>query len=250
MRILVAGDWHGNTNFALNIIEHAQTFDCEAVFQVGDFGFWEHTKAGLWFMDQLELGAAKANMPIYWIDGNHENHALLRKKYMKGQVDQFVEIRPHVLYCPRGHTWEWDDVKFMGFGGAYSIDKNVRTPGTSWWPEEVGTQDEIDHAATKGTVDVLFTHDAPTGSDVLGFMRSAGYGTFPEIAEAQKSRWVVRDVVENAQPELLIHGHYHFPYKQEFKYNNGQCRIIGLDADYTASEWGDTYWVIDTKDFK
>lgn len=52
-------------------------------------------------------------------------------------------------------------------GGATSIDRARRTPYTSWWPEEIPSDEEFAHAwknleAHNFKVDYIFTHCAPS----------------------------------------------------------------------------------------
>lgn len=39
-RIALAGDWHGNTRWALHALEAAARQGCDTVVHLGDFGLW------------------------------------------------------------------------------------------------------------------------------------------------------------------------------------------------------------------
>jgi Icc-related predicted phosphoesterase len=244
MRIMVAGDWHGNKGFVEAFYDRwVSKMDVEAVVQVGDFGFWENGRGGPEFLDAVNACSVKHNVDTYWIDGNHEDHELLRSRYIQDQVDDFVEIRDHVFHIPRGLAWEWDGVKFMGFGGAYSPNKAQLTPYINWFPQEMAFDEEIDRAATRGTVDVLFSHDVPEG---VQFMNEVFAGTVPIMGAMWSRRHMLR-VAEAAQPTMIVHGHYHFHYKEFWNAPWGEVFVIGLDADMSAQHWGDVYTVLDTK---
>ena len=47
MRILLAGDTHGNTTHVRYLIDVAVDQGCDRIFQLGDFGAWEHMKQTL-----------------------------------------------------------------------------------------------------------------------------------------------------------------------------------------------------------
>jgi predicted phosphodiesterase len=247
MRIAFLGDTHGNWGHIKRFYEYLSVTDLlddiDAVVQVGDFGFWEHKQHGVEFLDCVDRIAANRGVPLYWIDGNHENFELLYENYVQEKWDEFIPIRDNVIYIPRGKTWEWDGVKFMAFGGAYSVDKSARTPYISWWPHETPTMVEVDRAAANGTVDVLITHDVCHLSNinlVMGLSR---------IDACEASRDMLDIVAANARPRIIIHGHYHYPIRQIVGAPWGDVDIIGLDSDYTAQKWGDVFDILDTADY-
>src|SRR4051794_7894659 len=162
MRILVAGDVHRKGAWFGELCRAAQEQDADVILQVGDFGYWEHKAVGVDFLDEVEGHLAALGRDCVWIDGNHENHAMLRAAYGPGP-DGFVPVRQRLSYAPRGHRWTWDGVGFMALGGAPSFDQWMRTPGESWWPEETVTDDEAATAVAGGPVDVLVSHDCPAG---------------------------------------------------------------------------------------
>jgi len=74
MKILVAGDFHGNINHATKIAAKARSLDADMVFQVGDFGFtWDGPER----LRALNNVYQQFDMPLYWLDGNHENFDVL-----------------------------------------------------------------------------------------------------------------------------------------------------------------------------
>lgn len=242
---MLAGDWHGNLLFVQKLYgKLIKELEVDTVIQLGDFGYWEHKKEGPLFLDGVSKVSQEYGVDTYWIDGNHENHEKLREDYIKDDPNRFVQIRDNLYHIPRGHTWTWDEITFMGFGGAYSIDKRFRSPFIDWWPDESPNEDEVQRAMTKGKVDVLLTHDVPAGVDVFA------HAPFPLLPfpEAMVPRNCLRRVADATQPSKIFHGHYHFPYRTEWKAPWGIVEVRGLDADYTASHWRDVYSIIDTKE--
>ncbi len=231
-KILLVGDTHGNDNFFGLACSTAAEYGCDKLFQVGDFGYWAHYKAGVDFLDACEAHLRDNNLKGYWLDGNHENHPLLRELYGPGGVDHnpdfqgFWKIRHNILYAPRGLRWEWDYITFMALGGAYSVDKEFRREGLSWWPEESITEEEAEFAMSGGYVDVMLTHDAPEGTDIpcLRRQRALRRDMFPESTQ---QRLLLRRVVDAVRPKMLVHGHYHNRYSDNL---NGTV-IEGLGAD-------------------
>src|SRR5262245_13462714 len=79
-RILVAGDWHGDQAWALNVIKRVPELlaseRARLVLQLGDFGIWpgrdgqRYLAAVGWALDQVDA-------QLWFIDGNHEDFTLL-----------------------------------------------------------------------------------------------------------------------------------------------------------------------------
>jgi hypothetical protein len=260
--ILVAGDLHGDPVHTAYIFERAINRDVQAIVQVGDFGYWEHHPDGVGFLDHCSELAVNNDMPLYWIDGNHECFDMLFKLYGPGgerhkpTPEGFWEIRPGVFYIPRGTRWIWSDVHLMGLGGAYSVDKSYRLEQTEkrlraerskneyrrragkperpidparwayWWPQEELTNDDIQVALADSTpIDILFTHDKPLASNPQ-WNRKAFIECLPNQVQIQT-------VVRTLHPRLLIHGHLHFRYSDQIRCGDDDlwCQVEGLDCN-------------------
>lgn len=250
MRLLLAGDVHGNPEHLVGLFNKADEFGCDAMVQLGDFGYWEHKVGGPEYLQIAEDHAVGLRIPLYWVDGNHENHEWLIDRYDLN-ADGFRVVRNKVYHIPRGHVWEWDGVTFMGFGGAYSIDKRGRTPFISWWPTEEPSQEEVDFAvdqALEHDIDVLFTHDCPTEVPIQAIFRQQGMGDFfvKNDWQANRSRAKISPVFRAAQPKRMYHGHYHIQYRINHQFpDDSECRVEGLGADVCA--FPDSWTVLDTE---
>lgn len=231
MRLLVAGDTHGNKDHVEYLHECAAMWGVDTIVQVGDFGYWPHT--GDFFSRYVSRLAQDDGVTWYWLDGNHENFDALEEigAYDAGT---WFEVDPGVYYLPRGLAWEWDGIRFMSFGGAYSIDKEYRTPHASWWPQELPTFKQIMVALDVGKVDVLLTHDAPEGTCPV-----VGRGGYKDDEFSRANRRVISSLIESSSPSLLIHGHYHHRYSAW----SGPTRVMGLGRDGQGS---DSFLILDT----
>jgi hypothetical protein len=240
MKVMFAGDTHGNINHWMRLFEIAADEQVDEIIQVGDFGYWEHTPEGVAFLDVLSL---ETPCLIRFIDGNHDNHPLLWSKYP--YAGGLCEVRRGVTYQKRGSVKGWDDsdavMQFMG--GAFSIDyawrqkANLRGPAC-WWPEEIITDDEIrqgrESAAWFDKIDILVTHDVPSGAP-LGRLTNLTLSNTLET-QAQYNRRQLLKLVKATKPKLLIHGHYHtrLDYFMHYTDLNGEEQrldCIGLSCD-------------------
>lgn len=246
MKLLLAGDFHGNHRHAQKTANMARRLGMDAVVQLGDFGFtWDGPQR----LGGLNNIFAQFEMPLYWIDGNHENFDVMEDMGAFTDADHMVKMGSHVTYIPRGYVWEWDGVSFLAMGGAYSIDKEWREPGKSWWPQELITDADVERAYENlgpNGVDVMLTHDAPELPEKLReYMYDPynEYGDYKTDRSSTDNRIRLAQVMEAAKPQLYVHGHMHHRYSDTM----GDTHIEGLDRDTT----GDSSWaVIHTDDIK
>ena len=228
-RVLAAGDWHGNMTRAYGVIQSAGIRDIPVVLQLGDFGFWAPGADTDAYLDTVEKACAEFNVTLLWVDGNHECFPAL---YSLPLNEIGVRpIREHIHHLPRGFRWNWHGRTWMALGGAHSVDKHMRKPGRSWWPEEFLSDADIDLAIAGGPVDIIAAHDCPDRVAIPGL---APDGFFPaeQIVYAEAHRWMVGQVVDATQPGVFLHGHYHVRYNAVRDLpGGGQTAIVGLGDD-------------------
>lgn len=226
-KLLIAGDTHGDYEWIDWLTFVAVEQECDGIVQLGDFGFWPGD-GGVTFLDMVEESCADQDLHLWALDGNHDWHPWILEQPVNPDTG-FRDVREHVHHIPRGHHWRWNGVRFVGLGGAYSIDRAYRTKYVSWWPEELITQAEANLAAAAGPVDVMLSHDVPNGVDPL-----CG-GTYFDNA-ADGNRKLLRDVAEATRPSLLLHGHWHNRYTEPLHLDNGwTTHVVGLDMEGTGS---------------
>lgn len=232
MKILFLGDTHGDISAWHDAIFTAKENEIGTIVQLGDFGYWEHTEKGYEFIQTVSMSLRLSNINGYFIDGNHENHTMLRHNYTETNDEGFVIVRQNLLYIPRGHRWVWDGVKFLGLGGAYSIDKNSRREGSSWWPEEMITTGEAYRAVEGGYVDVMLSHDAPAYVPLNRIIP----GFFKDDQNTYQNRKLLQQVVEHTHPKRLFHGHYHHRYDFDLIDTWGRTKVVGLNCNNAYPE--------------
>ena len=171
MAVYLTGDIHGNPERFGDayLAEHYHLPPLTAedtVIICGDFGLpWsEYTPPSEeYWLDWLEKRPAM----FLFIDGNHENFSMLNgypvKEWQGGKVH---ELRPNLLHLMRGEIFNIQGLRFLAFGGAYSIDRRYRVLNISWWKEEIPSEDEwnrLEHnlTAVDRKVDIVLTHTAP-----------------------------------------------------------------------------------------
>ena len=158
--IYITGDTHRQIDNRFLQLENLTKNDYLII--LGDFG-------GIWngndkyFMPFLK----KQNYNILFIDGNHENHKILNEYSVKmWNGGKIHKIEDNIIHLMRGQIFNIDNLSFFTFGGAYSIDKNIRTEFIDWWKEEEGNYEEMNEGLDNlskynNKVDYILTHAGP-----------------------------------------------------------------------------------------
>ena len=131
---------------------------------LGDFGLlWREDKEYYWWKQWFEA----KRFTTLWLDGNHENHdwidSLPVSKWNGGKIHR---ISDNIIHLIRGQVFTLAGKTFFVYGGAVSHDKEIRTPGVTWWTREEGSYQEeceaLDNLAVHNfQVDFILTHTCP-----------------------------------------------------------------------------------------
>lgn len=177
--IFITGDTHGGESLdsrkinTKNWPEQKQCTKTDTLIITGDFGYiWDGTKSDQCWLDKLN----EKKLTVCFVDGNHENFRILNQypivEWKGGRVHQ---IRESVFHLMRGETYTIEGKTFFVLGGADSHDKQYRILGSSWWPEEIPSKEELMHARQtldriNWKVDYILTHTCPSKQVMtLGF---------------------------------------------------------------------------------
>jgi hypothetical protein len=211
MAVYITGDTHGvfsrfsykNWPGAKNLTEN------DTVIITGDCGIlWsnEPDKPECYWRSWL----SEKPWTTAFIDGNHENHprlqALPQEPWCGGTVGV---VEKNVLHLRRGEVYTIQGKKFFTFGGASSIDKATRTPGVSWWPEELPSYAETDYGLSnlekhQYSVDYIITHTLPQEAAEL-LISKYRYGS-PDL---DPTRVFLQHVSKSCVFDTWYCGHWH-----------------------------------------
>jgi len=221
MKILIAGDTHGDKDNILHLTSKASGNGCEKILILGDFGYFPHMANGQSFLDYCEKMAKTHKIEIHWIKGNHDNHEAL------AAYSGAVKIRPHVIFHQNLHVWKWGKYNFCAVGGAYSIDKNHRTIGIDWWiDEQVSMADVYNCEDIKENVDIIVSHDCPMSVNINSHL------DFKNDPETANNRNKLQAIVDVLKPSKVFHGHYHVMIEDGIgNHPDGTFDSIGLASN-------------------
>lgn len=229
-KVLVVGDTHGMPLWMeKTVVPYAKAAGCVTIMQCGDFGFvWDNNIDVVnRELDWLHGILDDAGLRLVFLPGNYENHPMLAQlaEAADRNEDGHYLLRPTVLYAGRVAAWTWDGLRLAAVGGAVSVDADDRRAGTSWWPEEMLQPDEVEAAAALGPVDILFTHDAPTGVPAR---------LIPDVA-SMAHRAYMAHIGAALVPAYWFHGHYHDSLHYRFHHTAGTTTVRGLHCNHTPS---------------
>lgn len=153
MKIIFIGDVHGQFSEFANIVNNS---DADIAIQCGDFGLWTDCVPGQPLPTRYHIDL---NKPVFFVEGNHDNHAWLASL----KTDKGVELFHNLTWMPRMSKCEFNGKRFLFCGGADSIDKAYRLayyPDT-WWPGEVISKEILTQVEPGEYFDYVVAHDRP-----------------------------------------------------------------------------------------
>lgn len=203
--LTIIGDIHGKYEKYHRILSRKE--ENPYTLQIGDFGFKYETLKNVDHTKHII------------IPGNHDNYDICYNY-------------PHFLY-DYGYMVNFNGIDFFYYRGAYSIDRQYRTIGVDWWPEEQVSIDQFMKARELyGDIkpDIFLAHDCPD------FMVPTYIGPYSRVYE-NITNWALGELYKIHQPKLFVHGHYH----QSKTTMYGDTKFICLDELETYTLVKDSY---------
>lgn len=231
--VLVAGDWHQDPTWSRAVLARLITLlpseSPRIVLHAGDLGVYADDDSQ-YFLDVLNKSLERYDGILYFVDGNHEDFALLHQLAGTHAPTTPVRVRPRIVWLPRGFRWTWHGRTWLALGGAVSVDRVSRTPGVDWFPDEEITEADTHKVAAAGTADVMLCHDAP--ADVPLRLSAPPRWWHPDdLDRSAQHRQRLQAIVDIVRPTYLLHGHYHLSHYTVVEMNHGPVTVTGLDKN-------------------
>lgn len=201
--ILLLGDIHGNASVLSQALGIAKESNAVAIIQLGDFGLFDDTE--YWFRAHTQ----NAHIPIYFIDGNHDDCSRWDK--LK-EVTRIWDDR-ELYYIPRGTVMEMDGRTIAFMGGAGSIDKKMRLENGMHWDENENissTQVERLYKNALGKkIDMFLTHCPPHSVIEKNFdpMQKLWFGVGIDWIDPNQN--IIEDAWDKLNYPTVYSGHMH-----------------------------------------
>lgn len=233
----IFGDWHGDVGWALAAIRSAAREGVRTAIHVGDFGLdWPGAKRGR-YETKLNKYLKELEITLVVSGGNHDNWETLDT--LIAEEDGLANIGSNIRVLPRGGRTVIQGLAVGGLGGAFSVDYEYRTEGKDWWAREEPTRLEAEALVNGGHLDILITHDAPAGVPLRGDFQLS-----PEMIEkADRTRNLLREVVDVLTVPHLFCGHWHQRVTHELRHSTGaSTRVDVLDMEHSRQGNGVLLW--------
>ncbi len=118
MKILIVGDVHGRLINLYDVINNSRQLNIDAVIQCGDFGFWQSVFAE-YYGTIISHKSRKFALPVYVIDGNHEDHKWLHNQNKKDWA-KYLNIH----FMERATVKRFGESIIAFLGGALNVDRS------------------------------------------------------------------------------------------------------------------------------
>lgn len=189
--------------------ENGNEEEIEEYVIVGDFGFFPRIaddSAGILEYNKYVQAKDTNDIPVRWIDGNHEDHELIEVMVNKG-------VKTHERYGAEHIRRGTYENRRLYIGGADSIDKHSRVQGIDWFPgENIKMRDyytaceNVDRWGHQ-TIDLLVTHEVP-----YSLLANIANWNSKDTPDGHSNRMILDDIYNRYKPKVVIHGHHHTPY--------------------------------------
>jgi predicted phosphodiesterase len=203
IHIRFIGDVHQNINSQGNWGRSYKKLISKVEYsvQVGDFGFSYHA------LEKIDPTKHKI------VAGNHDNYeAIATSKYPHFLGDFGV----HTIPLTPDDNGNPKDFSFFYIRGAFSVDKHLRRPYLSWWPEEELTfiqQQEAFKAYVDVKPQIVVSHDCPY--KLVKFVATNDLKLNPSSTGR-----LLQACYDSHQPIVWIHGHHHKNWIKSLRLKN------------------------------
>lgn len=221
-KIYILGDLHGQYEILLKICRLMP--EKSLIVQVGDWGLgFSVGQYQIAILKECKNILHKKQSNVYVIRGNHDNPSMFP------QIQENIHfLKDYAYKTINNQTW-------LFVGGATSIDRDMRTQGISWWPNEI-----VEYAPEKinQKCDVLILHSSPESCfphDSERNLRKIIDRYVPPIPALKEEmykdlvteRHKLERVFKKSQPSKLFYGHFHLSNKERI----GNCETQLLDIN-------------------
>lgn len=227
--IYITGDTHRDFARVFDFCRENETTTDDILIILGDAGI-------NYFLDdsdrELKEELSTLELTLFCVHGNHEERPFLIDGYeerdWRGGIVYYEEDFPNLLFAKDGEIYDFDGIKTVVIGGAYSLDKYTRIfhGGGPWYEseqpsEEIKAYVERQLEKARWRVDRVLTHVAPkryepTWTFILGLDQSR--------VDKSTEEWL--DSIEDRLDYGSWYcGHYHVDSQE------GPVRIMQNDID-------------------
>lgn len=216
--IYITGDTHGDFNRIDYFCRLNNTTKDDILIILGDTGLnYYGGKKDVKRKQQV----SDLPITIFSIHGNHENRPenidTYKTKEFHSGIVYYEEEYPNILFAKDGEIFDFNGLKTLVIGGAYSIDKHYRLlNGWNWWEDEQPSEETKRIVEEKlenlnWNIDVILTHTCPLSLEPREwFLKFVDQSTVDKSTET----WLDK-IKKNSNYKYWFCGHFHGEKKTE-----------------------------------
>jgi hypothetical protein len=235
------GDLHGDQTHFYTVAQTMWARGISVLICLGDWSMvwpgepWNKT------LDRMSRRLAAKGQTIYVVEGNHD--WIPRLHQFAQDDDGLRRLRFNVILFPRGYRTTLAPLNEATPGltlavlpGANSVDREYRTEGSDWWPDEAINDEDL---AVLGSerADILLGHEAPLGVQEIEDeieKNADGWSESARAYAAEGRRQFHRGFLA-VRPRLSLGGHWHRHVDTILEFNDDtqrfSCRVVILDMN-------------------
>lgn len=210
--IYITGDKHGDYRYVLSFCLEFNTSKEDILIVLGDAGI-------NYFLDEKDykLKNVLSELPItfFCVHGNHEerpeNIDTYKTKIFHGGGVYYEEAYPNLIFAKDGEIYDFNGLKTLVIGGAYSVDKEYRLKmGYHWYPSEQPSEEIKDRVRktlieNDNKVNVILSHTCP-----YKYIPTETFMFGIDQSKVDKStEYFLDEIEENTEYDTWYCGHYH-----------------------------------------
>lgn len=229
--IFYLGDIHGEFTIVERLITRVLPDGNITIIQVGDFGagFSRALDQAIYnFASFLE----EKNIKMYAIRGNHDNPVYFTEENSE-------KFGPSLTLVPDYTVLELESARILCLGGAISIDRKFRNPGSSYWYDEIydfqpQILDKIEGITT------VVSHTGPScgpvppihNAAILDFAIKDTHLIPDLVEEREKMDETAKILLENGKNSIKkwIFGHFH--HSSSIAYQGTMFKVLDINEIY------------------
>ena len=210
--IYITGDTHGDFNRIALFCYMKETTKDDILIILGDAGINYYLgKRDVKLKEQL----SKLPITLFCIKGNHEKYPEDIKGYTtkkwNGGIIFYEEQFPNLIFAKDGEIYDFNGIKSLVIGGAYSVDKYYRLQkGWAWFKDEQPSEKTklytIENLEKNNwNVDAVLTHTCPVETIPTHLFLS---GIDQSKVDKSTEIWL-QEVSDKLDFKKWYFGHYH-----------------------------------------
>lgn len=181
--------------------------------------------------DEFKKFLATFPITIFCVHGNHEirpfNIPTYKEEKRFGAKAYVEEKFPNLIFAKDGEIYNIDGNEILVLGGAYSVDKEYRIPGVSWWEDEQPSPQIKKHASSNirkhnYKVDYVVSHTLP-----YKYVPIETFKFYIRGVDITTEKWL-DGIEDRLNYKKWYGGHYHIEKTQDkVRIMYGETTILG-----------------------